>query len=239
MKVRRIYLIAALGLASPLALAVSGTAVAHSTAAARASSPYLAGYTSQVKGSASIERIIVPGFSCPKGADARVAFGIADQGPDEAQSVVRTAVDAVCNAEGGTVAYGTEVVVLGQSAVSSFVSPGDVLTFSITYGKHHAVEASVVNQSDPRGSLELSGTSPRAARHVGALPAVEGDDTLFPVPDFGRIDVVHATVDGVPLTKQTAVRYKRVDDGETSIFATRFVRKPPNSGSFSLVFKPS
>jgi peptidase A4-like protein len=239
MKVRRIHAIAALALASPLALAGSGAAMAHATTAPLASSPYLAGYTSLVKGSGSIESITVPAFTCPQGADARVAFGIADQGPDDAQPVVRAAVDAVCNAEGGTVEYGTEVTVPGQSEVSNLLSPGDVLTFSITYGKHHEVVASVVDHTDARGSLTITGTSPKAALHFGALPVVEGDNFLLPVPDFGRTDVVHATADGAPLTSQTAVRYKRVDDGQTAIVATGFARRPPSSGSFSLVFKAS
>jgi hypothetical protein len=239
MKVRRIPSIAAIALACPLALAGSGAAVAHSATAPDASSPYLAGYTSQVTGSGSIESITVPAFTCPPNTDARVAFGIADQGPDDAQPVVRAAVDAVCNAEGGPVEYGTEVTVPGESEVSNLLSPGDVLTFSITYGKRHEVVASVVDQTDPRGSLTVTGTSPKAALHFGALPVVEGDSFLLPVPDFGRIDVVHATADGAPLTSQTAVRYKRVDDGLTAIVATRFARRPPNSGSFSLVFKAS
>jgi hypothetical protein len=238
MKVRRIHSIAALGLACPLALvAGSGTAVAQSVAEPHAASPYLAGYTSQLKGSGAIESITVPAFTCPPNTDARVAFGIADQGPDDAQPVVRAAVDAVCNAEGGTVEYGIEVTVPGQSAASGFVSPGDVLTFSITYGTHHEVVASAIDQTDPRGTLTLTGTSPKAALHFGALPIVEGDSFLLPTPDFGRVDVVHASVEGAPLTSQTTVRYKRVDDGQTSIAATGFARRPLNSGSFSLVFK--
>jgi hypothetical protein len=239
MKVRRTRLIAALGLACSLVLTVMAAAVARTAATPHASSPYLAGYTSQVDGSGSIKSIIVPAFDCPLDSDARVAFGIADQGPHDAQPVVRAAVDAVCNAEGGTVAYGAEVVVPGQSAVTGFVSPGDVLAFRITYGKHNAVVASVVDQTDPRGSISLTGTSARAALHFGALPVVEGDNTLMAVPDFGRIDVAHATVEGAPLTSQTTVRYKRVDDGQTGIVATRFARRPPNSGSFGLVFKSS
>jgi Peptidase A4 family len=238
MKVRGIRPIAALGLAAPLALAGSG-AVAQSAAGPHAMSSYLAGYTSQLRGSGSIASITVPQFSCPQGADARVAFGIADQGPNDAQPVVLAAVDAVCNAEGGPAKYGVEVIVPGQSAISEFVSPGDVLTFNITYGGHHEVVASVTGQTDPRGSVTLTGTSPKAALHFGALPVVEGNDTLLPVPDFGRIDVVGATVDGTPLTSQAAVRYKRVDGGQTTIVATWFARRPPNSGSFGLVFTHS
>lgn len=209
------------------------------SASPHASSPYLAGYTSKVKGSGSIDSITVPSFSCPPGADTRVAFGIADQGPGDAQPVVRAAVDAVCDVEGGTVEYGTEVTVPGQSVVSSIVSPGDVLTFRITFGDHHQVVASVIDETHPRGSITLAGTSPKAALHFGALPILEGDSFLLPVPDFGRIDVVHATAAGAPLTSQTAVRYTRVDDDQTAIRATRFDRQPPNSGSFSLVFTHS
>ena len=240
MLVRRIRWIAALSLAVPLALAGSGAALARPAAAPPASSPYLAGYTSQVKGSGSIASITVPSFTCPPGADTRVAFGIADQGPSDAQAVVRTAVDAVCEAEGGIVEYGVEVVVPGQTVVTSFVSPGDVLTFSITYGKHHQVTAAAIDQTDPRGSETLTGTAPKAALHFGALPLVEGDSNLLPVPDFGRLDVVNAVAAGAPLTNQSATRYRRVDDdGQTAIQASRFARMPPNSGSFSLVFKHS
>ena len=59
---------------------------------------------------------------------------------------------------------------------------------------------------------------------------------LMVVPDFGRIEVDHAGVNGVSLTGRSAVRYKRVDGGRTSIVATRFAGGPPKSGSFSLVF---
>ena len=58
------------------------------------------------------------------------------------------------------------------------------------------------------------------------------------VPDFGRIEVDHARVNGVSFTGRSTVRYKRVDGGQASIVATRFAGGPPRSGSFSLVFDP-
>jgi hypothetical protein len=237
MKVRPAHAIAAVGLAAVLALVGPAAAIAQPAAAPHASSPYLAGYTSQVQGSGSIESITVPAFDCPPNTDTRVAFGIADQGPNDPQPVVRAAVDAICNAEGGSIEYGAEVAVPGQTAVSGLVDPGDVLSFSIVYGRHHEVVASVIDQTDPGGSISLTGTSAKAALHFGALPIVEGDDTLMAVPDFGRIEVDHAAVNGVSLTGGTTVRYKRVDDGQTSIVATRFARRSLTSGSFSLVVK--
>jgi hypothetical protein len=237
MQVRPAHSTAALGLAAVLALLGSAGAIAQPAAAPHASSPYLAGYTSQVQGSGTIASITVPAFDCPPNTDARVAFGIADQGPNDPQPVVRAAVDAVCNAEGGSIEYGAEVAVPGQTAVSGAVSPGDVLSFSITYGKYHKVVASVIDQTDPGDSISLTGTSAKAALHFGALPIVEGDDTLLAVPDFGRIEVDHAAVNGVSLTGSSTVRYNRVDDGQTSIVATRFARTPSKSGSFSMVVK--
>jgi hypothetical protein len=222
--------IAALSFAIPVA--VAGAAVAHVSGSPGASSAYLAGYTSQLMGSGSIESITVPEFTCPQGVDTRVAFGIADQGPDDPQPVVRAAVDAVCEVEGGVVTYGTEVAVPGKSLVSTIVSPGDVLSFRITYRKHHQVVASVIDETHPQGSVTLSGTSEKAALHFGALPIVEGD-TLLAAPDFGQVDVVGAMAAGSPLTRRTTVRYQRVHDGQPDILATG-LQKPP-SGSFSLV----
>lgn len=237
MKPRSVFAIAALCLTTHPGLLGSGAAVAHSgVATPLASSAYLAGYTSLVKGSGSIETVTVPSFTCPQGEDTRVAFGIADQGPDDAQSVIRAAVDAVCEVEGGTATYGVEVAVPGQSLVSNFVSPGDVLSFTISYGKGHLVVASVVNETDPRGSITLTGTSPKAALHFGALPVVEGE-TLLPVPDFGRLDVTNAMVAGTPLTRQKTVRYARVDGGLRAIVATGLARRATSTGSFTLVFK--
>jgi hypothetical protein len=237
MKVRPIRCAAALGLVAPLVLAGSAAALAHASAEPHASSPYLAGYTSQVQGSGSIERITVPSFTCPPNADTRVAFGIADQGPNDTQPVVRTAVDAICDVEGGIVEYGTEVTVPGQSVVSSQARPGDLLTFRITYGKHHSVFASVIDQSHPRASITLTGTAPQAALHFGALPMVEGDSSLLPAPDFGQVDVLGAIAAGHAITGRSTLRYKRVDDGQTTITASGF--QPRDSGSFTLVATPN
>lgn len=238
MTIRRSRLLVTLSLAAPLALSGASDAAAHADRAGPSDSPYLAGYTSTLAGTGSIGRITVPAISCPQGADSRVAFGIADQGPEDAQPVVRAAVDVICDAEGGPAEYGTEVAVPGQLAVSGSVAVGDVLTFRITYRKDGQVVASVVDKSNARGSITLTGTSGQATLHFGALPIVEGEDQLIAAPDFGRITVVRAAVAGVPLTGRSSVRYQRVDAQQDTIVATRLVRRPPRAGSFSLVSKP-
>lgn len=219
------------GLALPATAGEIGPATESRQSGVDVESEYLAGWMADLIGSGSLHRLKVPRLDCSSGETEGIAIGVGEE-EFEGDPSVRASVFLIC--EDGEATYRTDAYANFRDKQGA-AAPGDVLQMKVKFKDGGRARATVINLTKPRGSVTVRARVAEAPLLFGAFPLIP-DAFRAPVPKFDKIRLVRAAVAGTPLSRATATRYQRVEDGDKKISTGGLVRRP-HRGTFSLRFE--